>query len=45
MATTPNRKIISFSLDELNIENKLNLSSNVHLMSEIIGSELQAKIL
>ena len=35
---TPNRKGISFSLDEFNIENKLNLSSDVHLMSEIIGS-------
>lgn len=35
---TPNRKGLSLSLDEFNIEDKLNISSDLHLMSEIIGS-------
>ena len=35
---TPNRKGFSVSLDELAIKEQLNLSSEIHMMSEIIGT-------
>lgn len=35
---TPNRKGFSVSLDELAINEQLNLSSEIHMMSEIIGT-------
>ena len=35
---TPNRKGFSVSLDELSIKEQLNLSSEIHMMSEIIGT-------
>jgi hypothetical protein len=35
---TPNRKGFSLSLEEYKIEDKLELSSDVHLVSEIVGS-------
>jgi len=35
---TPNRKGISISLDEYSIDDKLTLSSDLHFLSEIIGS-------
>ena len=36
--STPNRKGFSVSLDELVIREQFNLSSKIHMMSEIIGS-------
>ena len=36
--STPNRKGFSLSLDELVIREQFNLSSKIHVMSEIIGS-------
>ena len=36
--STPNRKGFSVSLDELVIKEQFNLSSEIHMMSEIIGS-------
>ena len=35
---TPNRKGFSVSLDELDIKEQLNLSSEIHIISEIIGT-------
>ena len=35
---TPNRKGFSVSLDELGIKEQLNLSSEIHIISEIIGT-------
>tara|TARA_Y100000385_G_scaffold291476_1_gene369724 strand:+ start:2014 stop:3684 length:1671 start_codon:yes stop_codon:yes gene_type:complete len=39
---TPNRKGFSFSLDEFTIKEQLNLSSDLYIMSEIIGSGTSA---
>lgn len=36
--STPNRKGFSVSLDELAIKEQINLSSEIHIMSEIIGT-------